>query len=182
MANEISKEINFKIVQQIRAVASAGAVTFDTTKPAGISLDEHYRTFLLKVIEAKNLIFDATQRTVNPWMVVGLTAANIVEYMPGYKAIPAPKDGLGIYKCGILPDGTVVYKDPNYQTDEFLIGHKGQSILDAGYIHAPYIGLYTTEPVTLDDFITRRGMATRTAQKVVNSDYFVTGTVTESSP
>jgi len=182
MANMISKEINFKIVQHLRAVASAGSVAFDKTKPEGISLDDHYKTFLLKIIEAKNLIFDATKRTVTPWMIGGTGCANIVEYMPGYKAFPAPKGSLGIYKAGQLSDGTVFYKDPDFPTNEFLMGHKGTGILDTGYVHAPYIGLYTTEPVTLDDFVTRRGMATRTAQKVVNSDYYVTGTITESSP
>lgn len=181
MANQISKEINEKILRQIDAVASATAVTFDSTKPAGISLDEHYRSFLATLIQAKNNIFTATQRVVNPWLVVGMSAANIVEYMPGFKGEPPPKGALGIYKCGTLPDGTPVYKDPNFATNRFLVGHKGTSIVDTGFVHAPYIGLYTTEAVTLDDFVTRRGMATRTAQKVINSDFFCQGTITSSS-
>lgn len=182
MANEISKEINHKIVRHIRSVASGGTVDFDITKPTGISLDEHYKSFMATIIRAINLIFDSTKRVVNPWMVAGLEAANLVEYMPGFKPLPQPKDALGIYKCGMLPNGTPVYKDPEYPSTEFLIGHKGTSVVDCGYVHAPYIGLYTTEPVTLDDFVTRRGMATRTAQKVVNSDYFVRGTISQSSP
>lgn len=44
-----------------------------------------------------------------------------------------------------LNDKWKVYKDPaTYPPDKLLIGHKGESFLDAGYVYSPYIPLQTT--------------------------------------
>jgi hypothetical protein len=53
------------------------------------------------------------------------------------------------------------------------MGFKGTQFYEAGYVWSPYQLLYTTEALTTADFITQRGMASRYATKMVNSDMFV---------
>lgn len=182
MGNEIAKEINYKIIRHLRSIAASAAVAFDKTVPAGIPLVDHYASFQATLIEGGNNIFQSTQRWNANWLVgdVGFTA-NILEFMPGFVAQPSPHGTTGVQRSGKL-GGLTVYKDPTYPSGEFLLGFKGGSYLEAGYVHAPYIGLYTTDTVVLDDFLARKGMATRTAQKVINPHYYARGVITESSP
>ena len=54
-----------------------------------------------------------------------------------------------------------------------LIGLKGGSYLDAGYVWAPYIPLQVT-PTFLDpnDFSFRKGLRTRYAKKILRSEFY----------
>ncbi|MFQ5352399.1 MAG: hypothetical protein ACE5D3_04920, partial [Candidatus Binatia bacterium] len=181
MGNEIAKEINYKIIRHLRSVAAASSVTFDKTVPTALALVDHYAAFQQTLIEGGNNIFAATQRWNSNWVLGDIEVANIMEFMPGFVSQPSPHGTTGVQRSGRL-GGLTVYKDPTYPTDEFLLGFKGGSYLEAGYVHAPYIGLYTTDTVVLDDFLARKGMATRTAQKVINPHYYARGFLTESSP
>ena len=55
-----------------------------------------------------------------------------------------------------------VYIDPLYPEDEMLIGYKGQSAMDAGYVYSPYIPLQML-PTIVDPetFQPRKGLITR---------------------
>lgn len=182
MGNEIAKEINFKIIRHLRQIAAAGSVAFDKTPPAGIPLVDHYAAFQAKLIEAGNLIFEATQKWGMNWIVGDVRfTANILEFMPGFVAQPSPSGTVGVQRSGRI-GGLTCYKDPYYPTGEWLGGFKGGSFLEAGYVHAVYVGLFTTDTIVLDDQIARKGMATRTAQKVINPHLYVRGTITESTP
>lgn len=59
---------------------------------------------------------------------------------------------------------------PVYLHQEF----PGQSYRDAGYVYAPYIPLYTTPTVMVDDFIESRGLATHYGKKAINQDFYAT--------
>jgi hypothetical protein len=47
-------------------------------------------------------------------------------------------------------------------------------------IYAPYLQLFTTGTITLDDMISRKGMGMRSGLKVVNSAMYATGTVAQT--
>ena len=85
----------------------------------------------------------------------------------------------GIRKIGQLGNFDV-YKDPTYDFNDWLMGHKGTSFLDTGYIYAPYLQIFTTGTITLDDMISRKGMGMRTGLKVVNSGMYATGQLTQT--
>lgn len=182
MGNEIAKEINYKIIRHLRQIAAAGTVTFDKTPRAGIPLVDYYAEFQAKLIEAGNLIFEATQKWGMNWIVGDVRfTSNILEFMPGFVAQPSPAGTVGVQRSGRI-GGLTCYKDPFYPSGEWLGGFKGGSFLEAGYVHAVYVGLFTTDTIVLDDQVARKGMATRTAQKVINPHLYVKGTITESTP
>ena len=57
-----------------------------------------------------------------------------------------------------------VYVDPLYPEDEILLGYKGASPMDAGFVYAPYIPLQMLPTITdPDTFQPRKGLITRYA-------------------
>jgi hypothetical protein len=178
MANEIAKELNYKVVRHISQVAAAGNVTWSRTPGAGVPWIWHKEALYDAFVQASNLIFQRTQRRSASWLLAGTGVCNVIETLSKFKSVGAATgDTAGVRKIGTIGDFGV-YKDPTYSADDFLMGYKGNTFLDAGYILAPYLGLYTTPTIVLDDFFNRKGMAQRTGLKVVNANFYVTGQVT----
>jgi len=183
ISNRIAQEINRKIIMHLRAIAfnADNPVTFDVNPPTGVSYRDHKEILVDTFVELSNTIFQKTQRIEGSWLIVSVEVSNILETLaPHFVKTPQPSTVSGIRKIGRLGDWDV-YKDPSYPTNEFLMGHKGGNFLDTGYVHAVYQGLVSTPSITLDDFITRKGMMSRTAQKVVNENFYARGFLFDSS-
>jgi hypothetical protein len=142
-----------------------------------VSLNEHNLSINNQITQGSNNIFGATGRAIGTWMLIGLNVADIVETLPNYTALSIPNGLLkGPYLAGRLGTRTI-YKDPFYSTNQWLMGYRGTSMLDTGYIYAPYIPLYTTPTIVLDDFISRKAMATQYGKKVVNPNFYTRGQI-----
>ena len=62
-----------------------------------------------------------------------------------------------------------VYVDPLYPEDELLLGYKGASPMDAGFVYAPYIPLQMLPTITdPNTFQPRKGLITRYATAQIN--------------
>jgi len=62
-----------------------------------------------------------------------------------------------------------VYVDPLYPEDEILLGYKGASPMDAGFVYAPYIPLQMLPTITdPNTFQPRKGLITRYATAQIN--------------
>lgn len=180
--NRISQEINEKIIRHLRQIAynAGNPVRFDPRPPVGVSYKDHKEILIDAFTETSNMIYQQTQRVQGNWIVMGMNVANIVETLvPAFIKTPPQTGVAGIRKIGTLGDW-VCYKDSAYPANEWLMGAKSGNFLDTGYIHAVYQGLISTNPITLDDFITRRGLMTRTAQKVVNPRFYARGVLSTS--
>jgi len=54
-----------------------------------------------------------------------------------------------------------------------LVGRKGGSFLESGYVYAPYVPLQVTPTIFgTEDFIPRKGVMTRYAKKMVRPDMY----------
>jgi hypothetical protein len=80
---------------------------------------------------------------------------------------------MGIEKIGSLSGCYTVYRDPYSPHWSIIIGHKGKSLLDTGYIYAPYIPLQLT-PTLYNPFNMApvKGIMTRYAKKMVNNRFY----------
>jgi hypothetical protein len=182
LAQELRFEIDRNIIKDIDAFAQATAVTWSLTPPGGISYTEHKLSFVDVLIQASNNIFELTRRGQPNWVIGGLQVANVIESLPGFKASPELASQNGVILAGQLNGRWNCYKDP-YNIDasvdqkNFLVGWKGQTFLDAGYVYSPYIPFYTTPLVVLDDFIARKGMATQFGKKRINGRFYNSSSV-----
>jgi len=89
---------------------------------------------------------------------------------PSYGPVTA---NFGICRIGTLLRKYAVYQDPYMNPTQILVGLKGNSFIDAGYVYAPYVPLQVT-PTFLDpnDFTFRKGVRTRYATRMLRNEYY----------
>jgi len=146
---------------------------------------EWYETLVETIIDVANTIHRKTLRGSANFIVVGPDVATILEssvfYKPSYTIdgegqVSSPMT-LGTEKIGTVSNRFTVYKDPYFPRNKILVGYKGGSYLETGYVYAPYVPLIVTPTIFApDDFTPRKGVMTRYGKKMVRSDFY--GTVT----
>ena len=143
-----------------------------------------YETLVETIIDAANIIHRKTLRGSANFIVIGPDVATIFEasvmYKPSYSIDgqgQASALSIGAEKIGSLSNRFTVYKDPYFPRNKVLIGYKGGSYLETGYVYAPYVPLIVTPTIFApEDFTPRKGVMTRYGKKMVRSDFY--GTVT----
>ena len=178
VSNELKFEIDREMINNMRAISNNSVTAFSKTPGSGISFTEHKLSFVDKFIEASNAIFNATQRATGTWAVCGINVASLIESLPGFVPAPRPKGTRAIYKAGVLNGTWDIWKDPNFPTNNFLMGYQGDAMWEVGFIFAPYILAFTTATIMLDDFIGRKGMASRYGKKAIDGNFYCTGSIT----
>lgn len=194
IAQEIALEIDREIINDLYVTSQSGRTdTFSLTPPAGISEIDHLRSMITTISKISNFIHKDTLRAPANFLVTSPeVSARIAQltthgdfrplwvsggaspYGPADMPRPLTQHGqFGIYKVGTLMNKWVVYEDPFFDSASMLVGLKGASFLDAGYVWAPYIPLQVT-PTFLDpaDFSFRKGLRTRYGKKVLRSEYY----------
>lgn len=147
---------------------------------------EWYETLIETVIDAANTIHRKTLRGSANFIVTSPDVATILEasmaYRPSYTLDGAGQVAtpftLGAEKVGTLSNRFTVYKDPYFPRNKILLGYKGGSYLETGYVYAPYVPLIVTPTIFApDDFSPRKGVMTRYGKKMIRSDFYGTVTV-----
>ncbi len=145
---------------------------------------EWYETLVETIIDVANEIHRKTLRGSANFIVVSPDVATVLEasvlYKPNYSI---DGDGqvsgmaLGAEAVGSLSNRFTVYKDPYFPRNKILVGYKGGSYLETGYVYAPYVPLIVTPTIFApEDFTPRKGVMTRYGKKMVRNDFY--GTVT----
>jgi len=146
---------------------------------------EWYETLVETIIDVANEIHRKTLRGSANFIVVSPDVATILEasvlYKPSYSLDGQGQVGspfqLGAAPVGSLSNRFTVYKDPYFPRNKILVGYKGGSYLETGYVYAPYVPLIVTPTIFApEDFTPRKGVMTRYGKKMVRADFY--GTVT----
>ena len=145
---------------------------------------EWYETLVETIIDVANEIHRKTLRGSANFIVVSPEVATIFEasvlYKPSIKIDgqgQAAISGIGAESIGSLSNRFTVYKDPYFPRNKILVGYKGGSYLESGYVYAPYVPLIVTPTIFApEDFTPRKGVMTRYGKKMVRADFY--GTVT----
>lgn len=97
-----------------------------------------------------------------------------LEYFHASTAAPEEDQyNMGIERIGNLTSRYQVYRDPYSPSKSVILGHKGSTMLDTGYIYAPYIPMQLTPTLTNTyNFVPVKGIMTRYAKKCVNNRYY----------
>jgi len=147
---------------------------------------EWYETLVETIIDVANEIHRKTLRGSANFIVTSPDVATIFEasvlYKPNLKIdgdgqVGAPFQ-LGAANIGSLSNRFTVYKDPYFPRNKVLVGYKGGSYLETGYVYAPYVPLIVTPTIFQpEDFTPRKGVMTRYGKKMVRGDFYGTVTV-----
>jgi hypothetical protein len=83
------------------------------------------------------------------------------------------KGTVGAVKEGSINKKFDLYVDPYFPRNLILVGRKGSSFLESGYVYAPYVPLQTTPTIFgPEDFTPRKGVMTRYGKKMVRPDMY----------
>ena len=110
------------------------------------------------------------------YIVCSPEVANILEFTAGFRASvthDAETGSVGAINVGSLSKKFDVIVDPYFARQVILVGRRGNSFLESGYVYAPYVPLQTTPTIFgVEDFVPRKGVMTRYAKKMVRPDMY----------
>lgn len=138
---------------------------------------EWNQTLITKINQLSAQIHKATLKGGANFIVVSSEVSAIfddLEYFHVSNANPEEDSyNMGIEKIGSLGGRYTVYRDPYAPANSVLVGHKGKSLLDTGYIYAPYVPLQLTPTLQNPfNFAPTKGIMTRYAKKMVNNRFY----------
>lgn len=193
LSEQIALDIDREILTQL-LVGGTGATMYWSRKPGNFvnkltgidvtggsftgTVREWYETLIETCIDVSNVIHRKTLRGAANFMVVSPDVATILEstvlYKPSLSLDPKETQfSMGIEKVGSLNNRFVVYKDPYFPRNQILVGYKGGTFLETGFVYAPYVPLIVTPTIFApEDFTPRKGVMTRYAKKMVRSDFY----------
>jgi len=140
------------------------------------TVSEWYETLVETINDVSAQIHRKTLRGGANFLVCGPEVANILEFTSGFRAsvtADADKGTVGAVKAGSISKKWDVWVDPYFPRNVILVGRKGGSFLESGYVYAPYVPLQVTPTIFgTEDFVPRKGVMTRYAKKMVRPDMY----------
>lgn len=175
-----------KIVNKYTGAEALQSSALAPGPQAYVNIQDWYQTLLETITDAANTIHKKTLRGSGNFIVTSPDVCTILEHLQTYKsAYKIDTDGqvsdsmtLGAESVGTLNNRYTVYKDPYFPANRILLGLKGNTFLESGYIYAPYVPLILTPVIyAQEDFTPRKGIMTRYGKKMVRADFYATVTV-----
>jgi len=195
LSEQIALEIDREILQDLIKGATAG--TFYWSRSPGMfvnrltgveiganvatpdftgTVSEWYETLIETINDVSAQIHRKTLRGGANFVVLSPEVANILEFTAGFRAnvtADADKGDIGAVKVGSLNRKFDVIVDPYFPRNAILVGRKGSSFLESGYVYAPYVPLQVTPTIFgPEDFVPRKGVMTRYGKKMVRPDMY----------
>jgi hypothetical protein len=184
LSEQVAAEIDREILRDLRKGAAwtlrwdyNGWRRLGTTGNAAYTQKDWNQTLITAINQISAQIHKSTLRGGANWIVVSSEISAIfddLEYFHVSNAAPEQDQyNMGIERVGTLAGRYQVYRDPYFPANTVLLGHKGTSLLDTGYIYAPYVPLQLTPTMYNPfNFTPIKGIMTRYAKKMVNNRFF----------
>ncbi len=195
LSEQIALEIDREILEDLVAGATAG-VRYWSRNPGQFlnretgaeigggtvapdftgNVSEWYETLIETINDVSAQIHRKTLRGAANFVVCSPEVANILEFTAGFRAnVTADSDrgDAGAVKVGSISKKFDIIVDPYFPRELILVGRRGSSFLESGYVYAPYVPLQTTPTIFgVEDFVPRKGVMTRYAKKMVRPDMY----------
>jgi hypothetical protein len=183
LSEQVAAEIDREILRDLRK-AAAWQLRWDyngwrkaSSAASPYTQKDWNQTLITRVNQTSAQIHKSTLRGGANFIVVSSELSAIfddLEYFHVSDANPEQDQyNMGIERIGTLSGRYQVYRDPYAPAYSCIIGHKGKSLLDTGYIYAPYVPLQLTPTMYNPfNFAPVKGIMTRYAKKVVNNRFY----------
>jgi hypothetical protein len=195
LSEQIALEIDREIMEDL--VKEATAATFFWSRSPGLfvnrttgtevgasakapdftgTVSEWYETLIETINDVSAQVHRKTLRGGANFIVTSPEVANIMEFTAGFRASVTADDNKGVAgasKVGSISKKFDIYVDPYFPRNLCLVGRKGNSFLESGYVYSPYVPLQVTPTIFgVEDFVPRKGVMTRYAKKMVRPDMY----------
>jgi len=182
LSEQVAAEIDREILRDLRKGA-AWNLRWDYNGWRRLSLTTSYtqkdwnQTLITAINQVSAQIHKSTLRGGANWIVVSSEISAIFDDLEYFHVSNASAEqdqyNMGIERVGTLAGRYQVYRDPYFPPNTVLLGHKGTSLLDTGYIYAPYVPLQLTPTMYNPfNFTPIKGIMTRYAKKMVNNRFY----------
>jgi len=183
LSEQVAAEIDREILRDLRK-AAAWQLRWDyngwrraSSAASPYTQKDWNQTLITRVNQISAQIHKSTLRGGANFIVVSSEISAIfddLEYFHVSDANPEQDSyNMGIERIGTLSGRYQVYRDPYAPAYSVIVGHKGKSLLDTGYIYAPYVPLQLTPTMYNPfNFAPVKGIMTRYAKKVVNNRFY----------
>lgn len=183
LSEQVAAEIDREILRDLRAGA-AWQLRWDyygwkkaSSASNAYTQKDWNQTLINKLNVLSAQIHKSTLRGGGNFVVVSSEVSAVfddLEYFHVSDANPeSDQYNMGIERIGSLQGRYQVYRDPYAPSYSIIIGHKGKSLLDTGYVYAPYVPLQLT-PVIYNPFNMApvKGIMTRYAKKLISNKFY----------
>ena len=183
LSEQIAAEIDREILRDIRKAAPwqarwdyNGWQRLGTTSTVYTQKDWN-QTLITKINQISAQIQKSTLRGGANFIVVSAEISAVLNDLEYFHVTDASAESdqynMGIEKIGSLQGRYQVIVDPYAPHWSLIMGHHGTSLLDTGYIYAPYIPLALTPTMYNPfNFAPVKGICTRYAKKLVNNKFY----------
>ncbi len=183
LSEQIAAEIDREILRDLRKFAP-WQCRWDVNgwrRQAGFSTNytqkDWNQELITKINQVSAQVHKATLRGGANFIVVSSEVSAIFDNLEYFHVSDAGAESdqynMGIERVGALQNRYQVYRDPYAPAYSIIIGHKGKSLLDTGYIYAPYIPMQLTPTIfNPENFAPVKGIMTRYAKKCVNNRFY----------
>ena len=184
LSEQVAAEIDREILRDLRKAAAwnlrwdyNGWKRLSSIGAVPYTQKDWNQTLITAINQISAQIHKSTLRGGANWIVVSSEISAIfddLEYFHVSNAAPEQDQyNMGIERIGTLAGRYQVYRDPYFPANQLLLGHKGTSLLDTGYIYAPYVPLQLTPTMYNPfNFTPIKGIMTRYAKKMVNNRFY----------
>jgi hypothetical protein len=193
IAQEMGLEIDRLIIDDLFQNSTTTTGAWDRVVPPGHSEIDHLRSMLTQISYVASMIHKRTLRAPANFIVTSTEISSLLAQLTTHGDTRAafvsstespygPMDvpmaltqhgQYGIYKTGTIMNKLTVYEDPMFTSDMMLIGLKGSSFFDAGYVFAPYIPLQVTATfLDPNDQTFRKGLRSRYGKMMLRPEYY----------
>jgi len=187
VGSELALEIDREIIQDLVGGATGASSSFNMSAvPSGIKQRDYIVQMLTTLTLMSNQIGKNTKRGPANFLVMSYDIAAYIEQLgldgffrpvfagntEALAAAEAPQQW-GVMKFGTLQQRWTCYKDPYMASSQLLMGYKGNSFVDAGYVWAPYVPLQVTATfLDPNNFEFRKGLRTRYAKLFARGEFY----------
>ena len=183
LSEQIAAEIDREILRDIRKAAPwtarwdyNGWQRLGATSTVYTQKDWN-QTLMTKINQISAQIQKATLRGGANWIIVSAEISAVLNDLEYFHVTDASAESdtynMGIEKIGALQGRYNVTVDPYAPHWSLIMGHHGTSLLDTGYIYAPYVPMALTPTMYNPfNFAPIKGICTRYAKKLVNNRYY----------
>ena len=183
LSEQIAAEIDREILRDLRKFAP-WQCRWDVNgwrRQAGFSTNytqkDWNQELITKINQVSAQIHKSTLRGGANFIVVSSEISAIFDNLEYFHVSDANAEAdqynMGIERTGSIQNRYQVYRDPYSPAWSIIIGHKGKSLLDTGYVYAPYIPMQLTPTViNPENFAPVKGIMTRYAKKCVNNRFY----------
>lgn len=187
LAEVMSAELRIELDRTVLAALRKGAIeagyvsTWNATPPANwpLPLPWWFKNLVYEINKASAYIYARTRRAPGNFVVCNPSVAAMLE--AAQLLVLAEPSMTGAQAWGLIPLGVLqkrwkVYVDPLFPEKEILIGYKGPTIYDSGFVFGPYVpAIPITQPirdVMVPEMTFHLGVYTAAGYKMIDPGFY----------